>query len=500
MANMIDSVGRRRLAALGCAAWGVLTLAYVAVRAIRLSFVHDESLTYIYAAHPNVPLFDVIGYDVSVPANNHLLNSLLMRLSIGLLGTNEFTLRLPNVIAYFFFALCSFLIVRRFRLPFTSFGLFVLLTANPFVLDFFGLARGYGLAMGFLMISILFLGKYFEKEDTRFRNRFLPFFFAALSVLANFTLLHFYVALFATFILAEGWLTVSTPGHRLGFFVRQTWPGLLVTAVLLLSVLPILSQLRATGALEEVGGTGGFFSDTVVSLARNTLYSETPVPLSERVLPYGFVLLFFCSLAAAIWFIYRNRFVISRSTLSIPLLVTLVTLLAAVSSVLQHYLFNVHFLSGRIATFLLPLFVTSLGVLFDEQRFLLSGVLAILVAAALINFESHANISYALDWKYDADTKKFMDDLVQFHDRQVGVDSTLLSRRMNLGTNWLFEPTVNFYIVNKDLRWLNIVQRTVLTRDYDYYFYMSEDKPSLATRPIHQVKTYPLTGNTFSYR
>src|SRR5437773_10027081 len=116
----------RRLAAYSCGIWGLVTLGYVVVRAARLSFTHDESLTFIYSVQPAVPLWVVLTNDrARVPPNNHLLNSLLMRLSSSVFGATEFSLRLPNVIAYVLFVLCSFLLIRRFRSSFVGFCTFL---------------------------------------------------------------------------------------------------------------------------------------------------------------------------------------------------------------------------------------------------------------------------------------------------------------------------------------------------------------------------------------
>ena len=59
-------------------------------RAITQSIVHDEALTYeLYIAAPLSCIFSYFD------ANHHFLNTLLMRLSVALVGVSEWALRVP---------------------------------------------------------------------------------------------------------------------------------------------------------------------------------------------------------------------------------------------------------------------------------------------------------------------------------------------------------------------------------------------------------------------
>ena len=56
--------------------------------------------------------------------------------------------------------------MKRFQLVISAIVIagFVLLALNPFVLDFFSLARGYGLALACLMSSLYLLARAHEEE------------------------------------------------------------------------------------------------------------------------------------------------------------------------------------------------------------------------------------------------------------------------------------------------------------------------------------------------
>ena len=83
-------------------------------------------------------------------ANHHPLNSWLMYLETKTLGVQPVFLRLHSVLAYLIYAFFSFRIVQYWQKN-TIFALFIwlILQFNPFLLDFFSLARGYGMATAF---------------------------------------------------------------------------------------------------------------------------------------------------------------------------------------------------------------------------------------------------------------------------------------------------------------------------------------------------------------
>lgn len=70
--------------------------------------------------------------------------------------------------------------------------------------------------------------------------------------------------------------------------------------------------------------------------------------------------------------------------------------------------------------------------------------------------------------------------------------------RVRLGASWVFEPTINFYRVTRNLAWLGAVTRDNLDRDCDFYYYQASDKPLMRGRPIAIIKEYPITGNVLA--
>src|ERR1044072_2866210 len=140
-----------------CILLGIIFFAYVFARAWTLSITHDEAQTCNVVV--NHPVMEIISYNTSTQGypNNHILNSLLIKFFTWVMGTSVFITRLPNVLAYFFYLIFSYLICKKLNYGPLIIAGFILLNINPYVLEFFALARGYGLANLFLIGAIYYL-------------------------------------------------------------------------------------------------------------------------------------------------------------------------------------------------------------------------------------------------------------------------------------------------------------------------------------------------------
>jgi len=148
---------------LGSALLGTLVFIYASYRSVILDFTHDESSTFLKSVQLSV--WEIISYQNAGDANNHILNTLLMKLSNAIFGPQEWALRLPNILAHGLFVLFSYFIVQRtLSKSFVALLTFALINLNPYLLDFFSVARGYGLGMGLMMASLYFFQKYLSEK------------------------------------------------------------------------------------------------------------------------------------------------------------------------------------------------------------------------------------------------------------------------------------------------------------------------------------------------
>ncbi len=108
-----------------------------------MSITYDEALTYIW--HVIGGVGDIVRFATpGLPDNNHLLLTLLSKLSVALFGPSEFALRLPSVLAYSLFCAAVAGILRRHLHGPLLVLFFLFTTLNPYVIDIMSVARGYG--------------------------------------------------------------------------------------------------------------------------------------------------------------------------------------------------------------------------------------------------------------------------------------------------------------------------------------------------------------------
>ena len=220
-------------------ACSVFFVGFEAVRAARVPLTYDEANTYLSFISPN--FLAVFNFNT---ANNHFLSSLLAKISSAMAGSSELVLRLPNLLAYAAYLLFAFLILNRFiKIKIIILCGYLLLSLNPFVLDYFSLCRGYGLSLGFLMASLFFFFSFLDKAAGHKPNslRQLQFSLTALcfGILANFSLLNVYLGLvgfaFVFFIVVNRKKTSDPSGTGSGRAKtknnRFLWPLLVLAAV-----------------------------------------------------------------------------------------------------------------------------------------------------------------------------------------------------------------------------------------------------------------------------
>lgn len=102
-------------------------------------------------------------YRQGITENSHLLNTLLIKLCVALFGVSELVLRLPALAGQLLFLAAVYKILTRFfDRAFLLPGI-VLLAFQPFLLDLFSAARGYSLALGFMLWGVYFLLRQLER-------------------------------------------------------------------------------------------------------------------------------------------------------------------------------------------------------------------------------------------------------------------------------------------------------------------------------------------------
>jgi len=162
---------------------GIIVFTIAFFRAANTGITWDEALTYQLYVLPNI--FD--SFTKNQILNNHFLNSLCIRVVMFFSQSkyNELLIRFPNLLFYCIYIAFSYLIAGQYK---NKFFVFILFISNYYLNEFFGLARGYGMACA-CMAGVCY---YFEKWKSVYinkRNDHMPFllflFFCTVAALSN---------------------------------------------------------------------------------------------------------------------------------------------------------------------------------------------------------------------------------------------------------------------------------------------------------------------------
>ncbi len=427
----------------------LLAWVLVVVRASRLAITQQEAFTfmhYVQASYLDILLLR----DVPPLISNHLLNSLLAKLSTALFGLSTFSLRLPNALLaglYFFYAA---LLAKKFTHPLSTVAAFLILVLQPYFFDYFSLAQGYGMGLALLLAAIYHLSEYHEQGKGHHTYRTLLF--AALAGWAHFSFIYAYLGLVALLLLLA---------YADGFEARAWWQLiralLLVSTGLALASVPALRQVYA----DFPGGYQGFWVDSVDSLILKLSYQGSAwVQLIWRL---SFGLFFGLGLLAALYDLYIKPQQRVHSFYQILLLWLLLILL--VSSV-AHYALDLPWLEGPMGLVYVPVFMGVL--LFLARRLIVPNrfnwfpkiILSILALALGVHLANRLNLRRTMDWPQDADGRRVWEKL----EYEVAGGG---NARVKVFASPYYRPYFHFMRRKEEAQWLQPVQPQALqTADY----------------------------------
>jgi hypothetical protein len=465
-----------------CITVALLLLSYTIIRACKLSFTHDESYTYLYSSLDSFMQI-ISNRTTEISANNHILNTLFMKLFDRMFGSSEISLRFQSILAHIVYLTFTFLIIRQFRSRGVQIAGFIILNINPYLLDFFSLARGYALSIAFMIVSIYYFIEYMKEEKNK--QLTISFIAAAFATLSNFSLLNYFAALL---FIHQMILYFKYKSLRMSFNKSKS-----VIVIVLLMILICYEPLRKLIKYKrfDFGGTTGIWSDTVKSEIDMFLYQKGYSPIVFTVIS---IIIIATVISVSIILIRKYKMNTVNIQDKICLLVLSLLTLILLSNTVQHYLFDSPYIAERFALFITPLFFLLLVYLYDFfasgpslLKLLSIATLPVLTLFMCYHFLSCLNTTYSLNWNYDASTKEMISDL-ENEKKLKGLE------KIELGITWWFEPTINFYKKTKELNWLEKVTREGPSGQYDYY-YISSEEQTLVPIDKKVVKEYPVSAS-----
>jgi hypothetical protein len=404
-------------------------MGYVALRAYLLSITHDEASTWAGAQ-----AIDDLWVCFREPscwgtANLHWLNTWLLRRTTAWLGQAEWVIRLPNVLAL---ALYLGVLIRLLRhhsdvlwLRWAGFGL---LATNPYLLDFFSLARGYALGCAFLLWS----WEQWEVYQRRpaIGHALLSWLAAILAVLSNFTFLPYAGSLLglAWLMTLVAWAQGRPESRLLGRFALVGIAMLAGLGALIWYPLHILSS----GIEFSYGATS--LLQTFDSLIGASLGNEWYLGPPTR--PVMTILVTLASLGPLVVGLAHSRAVLRDPLCQMAWLLGGLCL----GLCLQYVLLGTYFLENRTALMMIPLWGYLLWQgLLRLHRWRNTWGLALALAWGIFapwHLARRANLDHVREWYYDAESKAVAQYLA---------DTLPADERVSLGCDWIFSRALAYY-------------------------------------------------------
>ena len=234
------------------------------IRSAVTAITYDEAFTYLFISRENMLnqefLLKMFSKEGCI-ANNHWLNSFLIFFVTRYIKTSyreftysEFMIRLPILMTYLIYllAICS-----NLRKKNISFPVLILLVGNYYLNEFYGLARGYGMANTFIFLVCM---RYLDWKRSGFNEmKYLLYamIYAILAVLSNTIVLLLFPALGLVCL-----YRLLTSGNFDKFLKKAGIVFALFAAVCLL-MLRYHLNVSSEGKPLFTGGHSGFFDNFV---------------------------------------------------------------------------------------------------------------------------------------------------------------------------------------------------------------------------------------------
>jgi len=457
-------------------------------RAITQSIVHDEALTWeLYLAGPASVIFAYFD------ANHHFLNTLLMRVSTGLLGFSEFSMRLPALCAAALWFAAVYRIARRLTASKPlALVICAALTLNPILMDFMVAARGYGMALAFFAWAFATMMPLLERQSMTNRDLLRCAIALSLSVMANLTFL-IPVAILAgcVFFLQRSVAPAPLPASAKKRSRDKAPAKKAVSSIWRWFVLPIAACAVAFGlaAPLDVARSKQFYVGTpsIASSLRNLasvslLYARWAQRVHAAsairdVIAFGIApAIVLGGLVAG--FVRRDRLLLVPS------------LVAAGSWCV---LVMAHGITG------MPLPVDRTGLYFPALIALILVLLSVrafrplwaFVGIAIVASAAQFNVRSFYVWDYDADTRTIANLIARRH-------ASNAPESVHVGASWKLEPALNYYRVTNQLSWMQPVDRRPIRSGAPFYAITAEDQRVIGELGLKAIYKGEVSGTVLA--
>ena len=409
-------------------------MAWAISRAVVQSITVDEAMTY------NIFVYNRLLF--MAHTNNHILNSLLMYMCTKVLGVSQLTARLPALIGAVLYITAAYRLCRLVGGPLISqVVLLVCLVYNPFIFDYLVAARGYALALGFLLWAIVYSAEWhLHQRGSLFFACAVSSTCAGLSIDSNFSFA-FVNLVTMTAILLCAWY--RRPKQFFRVVTSCVIPGAVVTAL----VSGYSFYFYQWGSGQFNGGLPMYgahsLSETFGSIIKSSLFQTRFYFLTAMIFPL-------VGVTGLIWLVYLLFQRVPRTGRT-AWLVQFAGILAAIFAVttgihwVMFYTFGLPLPEDRTAIFFFSLFMVAAGLLAaipppsqlgTYLRALFRWTLIVMACYFLLCLR----LTYFKEWYWDADVDKAYSIL------------SCLNRThqvTRVTSTWAYRGPLNFYQIAK---------------------------------------------------
>ena len=395
----IPSLTRSRLSLLFLYVLVTLVLwVFVWMHAFSMDITHDEAYSFrLVKTNYFIAMFGT--------ANTHWLNSFFMKIFNLVFGDAPGWLRLHSILAFPLFSLAVFRLGRLINgLP-VQLIFYALVLFNPYVLDFFSLARGYGLALTFQAWSLVYFVKA-SGSAFNYRAWLMVVAMSALAIASNLSYFYTVIGMAGCYVfrLRENSYEQEIP-------VRTKYLPLTLFVVLLLFAIADLLFIKYYGKDLGYGGETDLIGSLFGSVWEGSLYGSA----YGSLLPVLTYTAFFGTLLACAYYSFRllrSRKVSTGFMIAVPLISILLL------NIIFHVFFKNPFLYGRTA---LQWYVPGLLLICFAAgerlpapapvRLVGAGMALAIPLIAAAHFYYHANPYRCFEWTLQTHTHQALYDL-----------------------------------------------------------------------------------------
>jgi hypothetical protein len=359
-------------------------------------------------------------------ANTHWLNSLFMKIFSTLLGNAPFCLRIQSIIAFPFFAYGIFQVSSFVKIPiFRRFFYFIVLF-NPYLLDYFALARGYGMALCFSVWMVVYLQRALSLPSFSFGIWTRVWGCALLTLASNFSWL--YMVMGVTLLFCMQFFS-SRPGYSISLRLPRR-VAIMFLALICFTGLELL-LIKFYGHDLNYGGDTGFFASVFGSVWNGTFYFSTYRHLSTLIAYVSCIFM----LLSMLYFGYKYYLIPSWNMGQI-LMFLLATIF--ICNLFFHIVSDTPYFLYRTAIQWFPLGILLISICLSELTAKLKitvisfGILSILGCILIItHFFLQFDPRYCYEYRNQAEAKECFKDLVAVHPVKPAIHKYLFGVFMN---------------------------------------------------------------------